>query len=85
MVITNEWIGQHATASAGWTRAQLERIGVSWPPLKGWRQAAIGREITESDARAFVQLGQDRRTKLARHVVEAQWAAGAWGTAPTKS
>lgn len=41
------------TANGGWTREQLEKWGVSWPPTKGWKQRLIAsRHEKEDDADA---------------------------------
>lgn len=34
--------------ASGFTRKQLELLGVSWPPPKGWLAYLIGREISQS-------------------------------------
>ncbi len=57
MKLTREMIEQHKTAKGGWTRAQLQAIGVGWPPPRGWLQAAIGREVSAEDFRVFTRHG----------------------------
>ena len=69
-MITREWIGLHATGANSWTRLQLECLGVSWPPTKGWRSRLIGRQISDEKAREFERLGAVRRQRLAKLVVE---------------
>lgn len=69
MVITREWIGQHATGEAGWTRKQLAVLGVSWPPMKGWRSRLIGTRVSPEVAQAFERLGAERRAQLVAKVV----------------
>lgn len=32
------------TAKGGWTKAQLAKWGVPWPPPKGWKQRLIALE-----------------------------------------
>lgn len=70
MVITQGWIAQHATGQAGWTRAQLECLGVDWPPTKGWRSRLINTSISDAKAREFERLGAVRRQRLAKLVIE---------------
>jgi hypothetical protein len=53
MKITREWIRAHATQKGGYTRAQLEAIGVPWPPQTGWPDRVVGIEITEQQRRIF--------------------------------
>ena len=57
MKLTREIIEQHKTEKGGWTRAQLQAIGVGWPPPRGWVQAVIGREISAEDFRVFTRHG----------------------------
>lgn len=49
----------------GWTRAQLEILGIEWPPESGWPRRVIGTELDDIDAEAFLSLrgvaGRDRR------------------------
>jgi len=78
MVITREWIGEHATGNnVGWTRQQLRCLGVSWPPRSGWRRAMAGRVIPDEAAREFERLGAEQRRKVAAQVIEndASWGA----------
>lgn len=70
MVITNDWIAEHATGKAGWTRQQLDCLGVAWPPVKGWRSRLIGTQIPDAKAREFERLGAVRRQLLAQRVLE---------------
>lgn len=69
MIITKEWIEINATGSAAWTRAQLELLGVVWPPKKGWKSKAIGQPLADERAREFERLGAARRQRLARNLV----------------
>ena len=39
MKLTEEQIEAGRSAKGGWTRAQLAKWGVPWPPPKGWRWA----------------------------------------------
>lgn len=32
------------TESGGWTREQLERWGIPWPPPKGWRKRLMAEQ-----------------------------------------
>jgi len=43
----------------GWTRAELEELGVPWPPVKGWKTRL---QSTEAGRRALAELVR-RRTK----------------------
>jgi hypothetical protein len=41
MNVTAEEIEAAKTTAGGWTREQLAKWGVPWPPPKGWKQALI--------------------------------------------
>jgi hypothetical protein len=53
ITITREFIHSHKTEAGGWTRDQLNVLGVEWPPKKGWLSGSVGKEITEEEARRF--------------------------------
>lgn len=52
-LITEGWLDLHRTPQGAWTREQLAAIGVSWPPPRGWKRAAVGREISPEQQRVF--------------------------------
>jgi hypothetical protein len=53
MEITNEWLEQWKTPGGGYTRKQLELLGVSWPPAKGWKKSVVGAELADETAKSF--------------------------------
>lgn len=57
--VTNEFIGDNSCSpyTECWTAKQLEQLGVSWPPQKGWRERSIGMQITEEQAAIFIGIG----------------------------
>lgn len=40
---TEEMIENGKTPEGGWTKEQLAKWGVSWPPPKGWKEALLER------------------------------------------
>jgi predicted oxidoreductase len=52
--VTRRWIEAFRTEKGGWTRSQLEAIGVEWPPIHGWKDRAEGRQIS-LEARALFE------------------------------
>lgn len=52
-IVTTGWIESYATPQGGWKRRQLEQLGLTWPPPKGWKDRAIGQEITDQQRRIF--------------------------------
>lgn len=47
MIVTKRYLLQHRTDKGAWTRAQIEALGISWPPAKGWQDEVIGNVLTE--------------------------------------
>ena len=52
-IVTLTWIEANKTDRGAWRQRQLEQIGVSWPPPKGWKMNAVGKVITEEQRRVF--------------------------------
>jgi len=42
-MITAEEIERARTPRGGWTKEQLDRWGVPWPPPKGWKRRLLAR------------------------------------------
>ncbi len=63
MQLTREYIMKHRTARGAWTRAQIEALGLEWPPRKGWIDTVIGRELTEAQARQFQNTTTKKQAK----------------------
>ena len=47
MRLTYQNIEALKSLNHGWNSAVLELLGVSWPPVKGWRRRIIGKEVTD--------------------------------------
>ena len=61
-IVTGDWLAQHATAHGGYTKQQLARLGVSWPPKNGWKESVAGKAISQADRVAFeAARGWERR------------------------
>lgn len=54
--ITEQMLKAGKTQAGGWSRAQLQLLGVPWPPPKGWKKAALGKEVPDETANQFTQL-----------------------------
>lgn len=68
MKLTRELL--HPKNHCGHTRKQLELLGVSWPPEKGWLTRLIGTEIPAARYAQFVALsraGKRREPRIERH------------------
>jgi hypothetical protein len=60
-LVTDEWLMRHSTTGqTGWTRKQLQALGVAWPLTTGWKSGVIGRRITAAQRRNF----ESARTSL---------------------
>lgn len=49
-IITDEFIEAIKSAKGGYTRKQLDALGVPWPPAKGWKASVIGKPIPKETA-----------------------------------
>lgn len=78
MLITEELLVAGASAGGGYTRRQMELLGVN--PTTGWKRAAIGAEISDEAAQEFVNLAGSgsRKSKSGRGPIN--WCGAA---APT--
>jgi hypothetical protein len=67
MKITEELILNGMSENGGWSKRQLETLGVEWPPITGWKDRVIGNEIESDKAGLFLSLKsthcKNKRTK----------------------
>jgi hypothetical protein len=54
--ITRELLNAGRGADGTYTRAQLEVLGVEWPPPRGWRSSVVGRRVPVEVAEEFLEL-----------------------------
>jgi hypothetical protein len=54
--LTEEIIEQGRSTNGGWSRGQLEAIGVEWPPVKGWKKRWAGRPMSQRRIDLFLSL-----------------------------
>ena len=64
---------------AGFTRRQIEALGFTWPPTKGWLTSLIGKEIPLEDYERVRQLHHKKWTKEPtptelKRIIVALWA-----------
>jgi hypothetical protein len=63
MKITLDWLNRYRTPRNGFTRAQVEALGLRWPPKpKGWLRRLVGQHISDEAARKF-EAGRDIRAR----------------------
>lgn len=57
MILTRQGLYSCRTENAGWTRAQLEILGIhEWPPQGNWQKTVIGKDYPEEVLREFLRL-----------------------------
>ena len=56
MRITREFIFAGISDAGGWSRAQVEELGVEWPLKSGWIDLILGKEISNLAAETFINL-----------------------------
>lgn len=66
ITLTRELIHRHATENGGWTRSQLQAIGVDWPPAQGWIDRVVGQEIDAASFQAFTAATPAKPDKAAK-------------------
>jgi hypothetical protein len=58
-VVTREWLEAHRTAKGGWTRAQMEALGLPWNAPAGWGGRLVGQRLSQRAREAF-EAGKDK-------------------------
>ena len=56
MKIDRELIFRGVSRNGGWSREQLNALGVEWPPVRGWIERIEGTEIDNAHADLFIGL-----------------------------
>lgn len=56
MEITEELLAAGASKRGGFSKRQVELLGIAWPPQRGWKKSIIGNTISEEAAEEFVRL-----------------------------
>ena len=64
--VTKRFIHANRIGVGGWTSRQLQILGESWPPSKGWIDRAARRQITIDEKREFIAIGAEHREDLAK-------------------
>lgn len=52
-LITKELLLKNKTEKGGWTKDQIESLGLKWPLQSGWQSEVIGKTISEENLRRF--------------------------------
>ncbi len=64
MKVTCEFIMENRTERGAWTYAQIEDLGLKWPPLKDWIDSVIGQELTDAQVVKFKDNNVSRGGKV---------------------
>lgn len=56
IILTHQLIEQGRSENGGWNRNQFELLGVSWPPLKGWKERLNGTQMSRVKFEEFLEL-----------------------------
>lgn len=67
MIMTNEIIVSGQSTRGGWSRKQFEVLGISYPPIKGWKWGIIDKDYPEETVKLFLQL-KDQHLKKNKNV-----------------
>lgn len=59
MILTHDHLLTARTAHGGYKAAQLQLLGITWPPNKGWKDAIIGKSFETEVIRRFVEHNRD--------------------------
>lgn len=61
-LVTEKWLKETSKGQVGWSAAQLDVLGVSWPPPFNWKDKLLGSKITWAQKREFESLRRDGAT-----------------------
>lgn len=76
MIVTKEFLAAGSSENGGFSRKQLELLGVEWPLRQGWKDLLIGKEVSDENAQAFASLaGRHLEEKTERKAVAAERSA----------
>lgn len=62
--VTLDWLYANKTEKGGYTRKQVEAIGVSWPPAKGWLRYSVGSVISDEAKKDFERYSGNHQKTL---------------------
>jgi hypothetical protein len=60
VILTSKIVESGRSKNGGWSKKQLELIGVEWPengsPVKGWKGRVVGRKFAVETVEQFLSL-----------------------------
>lgn len=60
--VTREWIDKYTTPRGGYVYAQVKALGAGWPLVSGWKNRAVGTQISDDQRRVF-EAGADGKSQ----------------------
>ncbi len=54
--LSNKLIEKGKSINGGYSKHQLELLGIDWPPKKGWKKQIIGKQIQKNILDKFIEL-----------------------------
>lgn len=78
---TEEEIEQYRTSAGGYRRKDLEKLGVNWPPMKGWKRRLMeGKDPNRQERMSIRQLAARAAAaaEWMRKSEEREWEQRAW-------
>lgn len=63
VVLTSDLIHSAGNNGIGFTRAQVECLGIPWPPTKGWLRSLVGQTVQRARWEEFVSLRKQKPRK----------------------
>jgi len=76
MRLTRQILHSAGTSRSGFNRLQLEKLGVQWPPKKGWLSSLIGKEVPDETWEEVLSLkgpASTRRENYERYLESSHW------------
>jgi hypothetical protein len=68
-IITKQWLDSWQTKKGGYTKLQVEALGLKWPLTKGWKNRIIGNELTYPARVNFEYYAEKPNIKQVREVL----------------
>ena len=54
--VTNEWLLENRTKRGGYTKNQLNLLGIEWPPIADWKISIIDKDVDIIKAKEFEKI-----------------------------
>lgn len=72
IILTRQMIKDAQMPNGGYSRSQLDAIGVEWPPAKGWIEESIGKRITKKQYDDFNHIVYSENAAIQQKNEESQ-------------